>query len=579
MAAFPTYFTGTIAITAGATVVNLTGGSWNSPNAKPGDRLIVAGHEVRIADVPTTLTGTIDPWPFAAVPAGTSYIIEQSSPFRFVGSDAMASVIQMLGYLNSLGPIINVATGTLPDPSIGSDGMNAHRMVDDVWWLKAGGAWGLSPSPSGAPSLTGNNIFTGTNDFQNPNTTAITQALLNNSTRLATTAYVDRTTRKKLTADTTWYVRPDGNDLNTGNADTSGSAFLTPNRAVDVILKTIDCAGYIPTIKIADGTYTGGILVTGPALNCHNYGLFIIGNITTPSNVIISTSGLDAIAVTNGAHIRVGGMKVQTATSGNGLNAYFGSLIENTFTGTMVYGACANSQIAAGLFANIFLTSDYTINGSATSHWHSGAEGGNIVTGTITITITGTPAFSAYFCGVNKGSVTCGSTTFSGSATGKRFVCHYNGTIDASGQTRNFLPGNIAGTQDNGGVYIGSESDKYDPQSAWKPYTPAVSALGGTLTSVSAAGKYKLDGTICHIEAEITVTSVGSASGGFLVGVPIAPINNVPIFGSCPDTGGALMGYITTGSGLAPLFVVTGAFPASGQRVFMSGSFEVSPTA
>lgn len=147
MTAFPTYFTGTIAIAAGSTVVTLTGGSWNSPNAKPGDRLIVAGHEVRIADVPPAdnLHATIDPWPFAAVAAGTSYVIEQSSPLRFVGAQQALDVQTALGQLNSLGPVFNVPIGALaPDPSYGKDGQFAHQMVTDLWWVKTAGVWTIT---------------------------------------------------------------------------------------------------------------------------------------------------------------------------------------------------------------------------------------------------------------------------------------------------------------------------------------------------------------------------------------------------------------------------------------------------
>lgn len=148
MTAFPSYSTGTIAIGANAIVGIGTGTAWSGVNARPGDMLYCAGHYVLIPDVTDLTHIVLEPWPHAVVPAGTAYKIIQCSPMRFAGAQAMADVSAMLSYLNSLGPIINVQTGGVPDPSIGSDGMYAHRMIDDQWWLKAGGVWGLSVSPA-----------------------------------------------------------------------------------------------------------------------------------------------------------------------------------------------------------------------------------------------------------------------------------------------------------------------------------------------------------------------------------------------------------------------------------------------
>jgi hypothetical protein len=383
--------------------------------------------------------------------------------------------------------------------------------------------------------------------------------------------------REVLTADRTYYVRTDGSDSNNGLANTAGGAFLTIQKAANVICKTLDCAGFAITIQVADGTYTGGAIFNGPTPNSNQFGIFLIGNTTTPANCVISTTASDAISAQNGVRVRPSGFKLQTTTSGNCINANFNATIE--MGGNMDFGSCADSHFNAGVNSSIFSTFNYTISGGATSHWHGSAEGGEIVNGSQTITLTGTPAFSAYFCGTNKGSVVCGGVTFSGSATGTRFVCHVNGTIDAVGQSKTFLPGSAAGICDNGGVYNGSESDKYDPQSAWKIYSPSITALSGTLTTVSSTGKYKLDGTICHFEVSITVGNPGSGATGFFVPIPIQSVNNTPVFGSNPDQGSALMGYLTASSVSCALFVVTGTYPSSGQRVFVAGSYEVLQTA
>jgi hypothetical protein len=98
------------------------------------------------------------------------------------------------------------------------------------------------------------------------------------------------TKRELLTANRTYYVRSDGNDSNTGLANTSGGAFLTVQKAVNIIAATLDLGGSAVTVQIADGTYTGAVslkeVVGYSAPGC----LVIQGNNSTPANVVISTT-------------------------------------------------------------------------------------------------------------------------------------------------------------------------------------------------------------------------------------------------------------------------------------------------
>ncbi len=68
------------------------------------------------------------------------------------------------------------------------------------------------------------------------------------------------TTPQQTTADITYYVRTDGNDNNTGLANTAGGAFRTIGKAVSMLPKVINHA---VVINVAAGTYTEELLLAG----------------------------------------------------------------------------------------------------------------------------------------------------------------------------------------------------------------------------------------------------------------------------------------------------------------------------
>lgn len=272
-------------------------------------------------------------------------------------------------------------------------------------------------------------------------------AVVGTSTRFARADHV-HPGREVLTANRTYYVRTDGSDSNTGLVNNAGGAFLTIQRAVNVA-KTLDSNGFDVTISVGDGTRTVGAEVNGPLVGGGN--LNIIGNTATPANCVINATSADCFHYTNNALGVVRGFKLTTTTSGNALSTDLGSYL--TY-GNMDFGACASAQVAVGTEANCFAAFNYTISGSAVSHFHTGAPAVLFVN-PITITLTGTPAFSAYFAGTAGGYQILSSLTFVGSATGKRYLAHKNGTIDTFQTSETYLPGDVAGTTESGGKYVG----------------------------------------------------------------------------------------------------------------------------
>ncbi|WP_453942771.1 hypothetical protein [Bradyrhizobium sp. USDA 372] len=256
--------------------------------------------------------------------------------------------------------------------------------------------------------------------------------------------------REVLTADRTYYVRTDGNNANNGLTNTAGGAFLTIQKAVDVVA-SLDLSIYQATIQVGPGTYAGGIVLTGcvgskpPSL---------VGDTTTPANVVISHNN-DVVACTGPtSYWRVGGFKI-TATSGHGLRCTTGAVL---IFEKMEFGSfnASFSQLYAESYGAIqagFAIFNYTITGGAAVHANA-AYGGFIQLPYNTITLVGTPAFAAFATANNLGQLRADSVTFSGGATGKRYDANSLGLINGTGGNATYFPGSIAGTTATGGQYL-----------------------------------------------------------------------------------------------------------------------------
>jgi hypothetical protein len=254
--------------------------------------------------------------------------------------------------------------------------------------------------------------------------------------------------REVLTGARTYYVRTDGSDSNTGLADNSGGAFLTIQKAINTV-GMIDLAGFACTIQVRSGTYTGGVNASVPFIG----GIpTLIGDATTPSNVIISTTSNNAILVANNCILNISGLKLQTTTSGTCVSVTTGGIAN--LTGTCDFGASAGnhvSVVSGGAF--VCLAVNYNITGAAATHVITGNVG-NITISNNTITITGTPAFATAFAYAQNNSVIqMNSNTFSGSATGARYSANTLSTIQTFGGGATYLPGNSAGSTGTGGQY------------------------------------------------------------------------------------------------------------------------------
>lgn len=254
--------------------------------------------------------------------------------------------------------------------------------------------------------------------------------------------------RERLTGNRTYYVRTDGSDSNTGLVDSAGGAFLTIQKAINTVA-ALDIGTFSVTIQLGAGTYTGAVSVVGPWLGSGN--VSILGDTGTPSNCVISVTSNNALAVSAGGRLRVSGVKIQTTTSGVGVIADTNGSV--TFNGAFEIGACATYQILAQNGGAVVINTNYTISGGSLYHWLASMSG-LISCVSRTVTLTGTPAYSVAFAFASRtGSIEGHLNTFSGSATGTRYLADTAGGIFTNGAGATYLPGNAAGTATAPGWY------------------------------------------------------------------------------------------------------------------------------
>jgi len=348
----------------------------------------------------------------------------------------------------------NSATATLTNKTIDTAGPNTIKINGNT--LSASTGTATVTFPNSTDTLVGRNT---TDALTNKTVTsllgsaassftAVTQSARDNSTKLATTAYVDGSTREKLTGNRTYYVSTTGSDtLNNGLS--SGSPFATIQKAWDVICGTLDLYGFTATISVADGTYSSGISTSKSPVGGT---VFIVGNLTTWSNVLLSTTSASCFTFGGkGILVNIRGMKLATTTSGSALLASApGSQIQFS---SIEFGACADYHLFATNGGVINAANAYTISGSAAGHIRSDSPGSLVSMVNFTVTITGTPAFSVFAYCFFLAGISIWTTVFSGSATGSRYNISGNSVVYVFGASTSYLPGNAAGVTSTGGQY------------------------------------------------------------------------------------------------------------------------------
>jgi hypothetical protein len=255
---------------------------------------------------------------------------------------------------------------------------------------------------------------------------------------------INANTRELLTANRTYYVATTGNDT-TGDGS-SGNPWATIQHAYNIIVATLDTAGYTVTIQVADGIYTAGLSINKSWSGGGS--IYILGNITNPENINITTvTSAFNITCLLPAIIYIYGFTLSSTTFGINHGGIGQIRINNIRFNAMSYGLycavktaiiyCEDSQYEIFGNMNEFALS---VNGTISIH-------------RMDIILTDTPNFSVAFVRAQRLSeiYAVGLSIISGSATGKYYSIESNSVLSLGSTT---LPGDTAGTTATGGQVL-----------------------------------------------------------------------------------------------------------------------------
>ena len=113
---------------------------------------------------------------------------------------------------------------------------------------------------------------------------------------------------------------------------------------------------------------------------------------------------------------------------------------------------------------------------------------------------------------------------------------------------------------------------------AWTSAAPTVTASTGTFTSVSATRRHLYQGKVCHFNLEITITTVGTASGFVQVDLPVAAAGPSVFVGRERNATGLIVygQVLATSTQILIRDYSNTSIIGAGRIINLSGSYEIA---
>ncbi len=298
-------------------------------------------------------------------------------------------------------------------------------------------------------------------------------------------------------------------NFGTGSDSTGDGSVGNPWKTVqftnDFLVDNIDGGGQAVVINQA-GADTDGLAANRGIPGVNAISLVIGGSIATSASAAILVTGTARFDVSGTGTIQ--GAAFDLAVDKGGYASIRGVTVE----------ACSAAKIFAQDNSTLVIAGGYTDTGNAANHWYVDDTAIISVLSSTTVTLTGTPAYSGSFASAHTGGViNCGSATFSGAATGKRFDVDTAGGISTNNAGPNFLPGDAPGTITPPGWY--------DTEATFNPATfqtggfrnkvrnaTCAVATRGSVTVSPGSPVYTLDGFIVGCAGATVTVSQGTNS-------------------------------------------------------------------
>lgn len=250
---------------------------------------------------------------------------------------------------------------------------------------------------------------------------------------------------KMLPSAFTIYVNhSSGNDANLG---TLVSPVATIPQAVK-LARGYMLNGFSITIDVEDSVaYSDPIVV--------NQGLTLIfqGNSTTPGNVKTTSTGAHAFLINTGSQVTIHGFKFSTVGAGDCINIATNA---NVFIDNCEFSTNADFNIQTNSNGVIGIGDNITISANTRAHIHMPSSSMVFMLGP-NYNLVGTPHWGDYFVGLRQHAcLQSNSVTFTGPATGNKYLNHFGAFLDTDGRDPNsYFPGDVNGSSSDGGFERG----------------------------------------------------------------------------------------------------------------------------
>lgn len=353
--------------------------------------------------------------PFFGTATGTDTYATTLTPApgaTFLGTSALTTDMEILVFFGNA----NATTS----PSLNVNALGATLIK------KMGGGSPAAGDITGFVPL----IFNGTNWVINGFVTSDIVAII------ATQSHV------RLTANLTIFING-ATGVDAAGGGTSGAPFRTLQYASDYVQNSFDLAGFNVVFQCIGG-FSAGLTLSGPYTGSKG-----------ASSVTFNWASAGSVAATNsccfnvssGGAITVSGAVTLVAT-GSGAAQGTALLCNNSyinFGNGVIFQNCAVSHITCQTFGSILCIGNYFIIGGAPVHVN-GAAVSLISIANVTVTITGTPAFTTAYISLTQSYAGLNGCTFVGSATGTRYFIQAASYVFTGAAGATYLPGNAAGT-------------------------------------------------------------------------------------------------------------------------------------